>query len=163
MPTTEDIVGCLFVALIFAVIGLFAWHQVNPKNPVSRGLQAFWNEPDVKSVRVFIWKAFWVCFLGYLAISFISWFYEESGWCPKQREVEVFFKAHQWIDGEIQTCYSSVSATVKNTDAELTALACSSDTESHVLKVTFWGPIRADKNKIWKCERSSTTMTCKLQ
>jgi hypothetical protein len=163
MPSTEDLVGWFFAILIFAVIGLAVWHQVNPKNPISRGLEAFWNTPDVKSVRLFLWKAFWVCFLGFLAISFISWFYEESGWYPRQREVQVFFKAHEWIEGEIQTCYSAAEVTAKKPDAEVTALACSTETESHVLKVTFWGPIKADKGKVWKCERSSTTMTCRLQ
>lgn len=159
----EDVIGWILTLLILGVLGLAVWHGLNPKNPVSRGLERFWNYPAIKQFRMLIWKAFWICFLGYLAIAFMSWYFEESGWYPREREVQVYFKAHQWIDGEIQTCYSSVSATVKNPDAELTALACSSDTESHVLKVTFWGPIRADKNKIWKCERSSTTMTCKLQ
>jgi hypothetical protein len=76
----------------------------------------------------------------------------------------VFFNAHQWIDGEIQTCYSNIYTTEKMPDAELKQIACSfSGDESHVLKVKFWGPIKADRNRVWKCERSSTTMTCRLQ
>jgi hypothetical protein len=76
----------------------------------------------------------------------------------------MYFNARGLIDGEIQTCYSRVSVTDKDPDAELQEMVCAFDKdESHVLKVTFWGPIQADKNKVWKCERSSTGMVCKLQ
>jgi hypothetical protein len=164
MPTLEDIVGWFFLILFFGVIGLAAWCYANPTNPVSRGLERFWNTPAIKQFRMFIWRAFWVCFLGYLVIVFVSWYFEESGWYPREREVQVYFKAHQWIDGEIQTCYSNMFTTDKGPDAELKQIACTfNGDESHVLKVTFWGPIKADKNRTWKCQRSSTSMICKLQ
>ena len=132
MPTLEDIVGWFFLILFVTVIGLAAWCYANPTNPVSHGLERFWNTPAIKQFRVFIWKAFWVCSLGYLVIAFVSWYFEESGWCPRQREVPVFFKAHQWIEGEIQTCYSGLSVTEKTPDAELTAISCGfEENESH--------------------------------
>jgi hypothetical protein len=163
MPTVEDVIEWTFGLLIISVLGFALWHGLNPKNPLSRGLEAFWNTPAIKQFRLFVWKAFWICFLGFLAIATISWYFNESGWYPREREVQVYFKAHQWIDGEIQTCYSNMYATEKTPDAELAQIVCSFGEESHVLRVKFWGPIKADKNRVWKCERSSTAMTCKLQ
>ena len=160
----ENFVSGFFLLLILSMFELYAWHRVAPKNPISRGLEGFWNTPAIKEFRLFIWKAFWVCFLGYLAFGLISWYFADSGWYPRQREVQVFFKAHNWIDGEIQTCYSAVTAAPKTPDGELQAIFCSSEeSESHVLKVKFWGPITGEKNKVWKCERFQSSMTCRLQ
>lgn len=162
--TMEDFISGFFLILIACVIGLVVWHAVNPKNTISRGLEAFWNSPAIKSFRMLIWGAFWLLFLGFLAIATIRWYFTESGWYPREREVEVFFKAHQWIDGEIQTCYSNTHTTEKTPDAELREIVCSFEgNESHVLRVKFWGPVRADKNKVWRCERFPTTMICRLQ
>jgi hypothetical protein len=72
MPSAEDVIGWILTLLIIGVLGLAVWHGLNPKNPLSRGLEAFWNTPAIKRFRMFIWKAFWVCFLGFLGISFIS-------------------------------------------------------------------------------------------
>ena len=94
----------------------------------------------------------------------IDWYFEKSNWYPREREIEVFFKAYQWIEGEIQTCYSPHEVDRKDPDAEIKVIYCSSEQrESHVLRVKFWGPIKDDKDKVWKCERSPTAMTCRLQ
>jgi hypothetical protein len=164
MPSAEDVIGWILTLLIMGVLGLAVWHGLKPKNPASRGLEAVWNYPAIKQFRMLIWKAFWVCFLGYLVIVFISWYFEESGWYPREREVQVYFKAREWLDGEIQTCYSNAYTTDKGPGAELKQIVCTFNVdESHVLRVKFWGPIKADKNRVWKCERSSTTMICRLQ
>jgi hypothetical protein len=163
MPTAEDVELWISFLLLVSVLGLAVWHFVNPKNPVSRGLVVFWNTPAIKKFSMFIWKAFGVCFFGYLAIVTISWYFE-SGFYPRQREVAVYFKAQQWIEGEIHTCYSEANEPYAKLGAELGVIDCSlGDSEFHVLKVTFWGSIKPDRKKIWKCERSSATMTCKLQ
>src|SRR5712692_9924085 len=152
----------IILLLVFSVFALMVYHGYNPKNRLSRGLESFWNTHDIKQFRMVIRKAFWICIFGFLAIITIPWYFNESGYYPREREVAVFFKAHQWIEGEIQTCYSE--ATEKTPDAELTAISCSLEgNEFHVLKVTFWGPIKADKKKIWKCERSRNSMSCRLQ
>jgi hypothetical protein len=105
-----------------------------------------------------IWRGFWFILLFILA----AYYFNESSWYPREREIEVFFKAHQWIDGEIKTCYSDQSK--PSTDGELTFISCGGIelNESHLFRVKFWGPIKADKSKVWKCERSQTGMTCRL-
>jgi len=164
MPATEDILQGFLVLLIIGAVGLGLVHGFYPENRVSRGLKAFWNTPSIKKFRMFIWAAFWFCFLGMLAIGGIEYYFTDSGWYPQQREVEVFFKAHEWIDGEIQTCYSGQFATEENPAVEVKVISCSFEqNESHMLRVKFGGPIRADKNKVWRCERSQATMTCRLQ
>jgi len=164
MPAEEDVIIGIFLLLIVCVLGFAIVHVNYPKNKLSRGLEAFWNTPAIKEFRMFIWKAFWVLLLGGIAITCIDYYFNESSWYPREREVEVFFKAHQWIDGEIQTCFSVQSTTPKTPDAELTTISCSSEkNESHVLRVKFWGQIKADKTKMWRCERSQSAMTCSLQ
>ncbi len=163
MPT-EDILAGIFLLLMVCVLGFAVNHYFNPKNRMSRGVEAFWNTPAIKEFRIFIWKAFWALFLFYVVATSLEYYFNESGWYPREREIEVFFKAHQWIEGEIQTCYYDQSTTPKTPDAEVTAISCSNEqNESHLLNVKFWGPIKADKNKVWKCERSQATMTCRLQ
>lgn len=164
MLTADEVLGWIILLFIASAFVLFIIYRLNPKNRVSRGLEAFWNTPSIKQFRMFVLKAFWVLFLGWLTLTGIRYYFDESRWYPREREVEVFFKAHQWIDGEIQTCHSVKSTTPKTPDAEVTMISCSSEqSESHVLRVKFWGPIKADKNKVWKCERSQSAMTCSLQ
>jgi hypothetical protein len=162
MPTEEDVITWICLLLVIGVIGFAFVHYFNPKNRLSRGLEAFWNTPTIKDFRLLIWKAFWVLLLGWIALSGIQYYFNESGWYAREREIEVFFKAHQWTEGEIQTCYSDQSKT--SPDGELTFISCRLElNESHVFRVKFWGPIKADKNKVWKCERHQTSMTCRLQ
>jgi len=126
----------------------------------------FWNAPEIKRLRKFIGRAF----LLWLAALCIDYYVHDSGWYPQQREVAVFFDPSDWIGGEIRTCYSILF------NGEFFSIDCSLETqetkrdgifghspENHVLPVRFWGSLKADINKLWKCERSQTTMTCKLQ
>ena len=160
----NEILEWIILLFILSALGLMVYHGYDPKNKITRGIEAFWNTPAIKEFRMFIWKAFWALVLFYVAVISLDYYFNESDWYPRKREIEVFFKAHQWIDGEIQTCYSAQSTTPKTPDAELTAISCANEqNESHVLNVKFWGPIKADKNKVWKCERSQATMTCKLE
>jgi hypothetical protein len=82
----------------------------------------------------------------------------------------VVFHPSDWIEGEIRTCYSILF------NGEFFGIDCSSETqetkrdgifryspENHVLLVRFWGSLKPDANKLWKCERFQTTMTCQLQ
>jgi hypothetical protein len=161
MPTWDEVLGWLVLLFILSLFALVAYHRNYPKNRISRGIEAFWNAPRVAKIRRDIWRGFWFIFLLYVAGISIEYYFNESGWYPREREIEVFFKAHQWIEGEIQTC-SSVKSTTP--DDEIKAISCSSEfNESHVLRVKFWGPIKADTYKVWKCERSQTTMICRLQ
>ena len=125
-----------------------------------------WNAPEIKRLRKFIGRAF----LLWLAALCIDYYVHDSGWYPQQREVAVFFDPSDWIGGEIRTCYSILF------NGEFFSIDCSLETqetkrdgifghspENHVLPVRFWGSLKADINKLWKCERSQTTMTCKLQ
>jgi hypothetical protein len=164
MPTVDEILEWIIVLFILSAFVLMVYHRVNPKNRLSRGLEAFWNAPGITQTRREIWRGFWFIVLLVVGGYGIEYYFNESSWYPREREVEVFFKAHQWIDGEIQTCYSVQSTTPKTPDAEVTIISCSYEqNESHVLKVKFWGPIKADKKKVWKCERSQSAMTCSLQ
>jgi len=160
----ENLVSGFFLLLVLGVFGLYAWYRVNPKNPISRGLKGFWNTPAIKQFRLFIWKAFWICFLGYLGFGLISWYFTDSGWYPRERKVVVAFKADKWIDGEVQFCQSTDTRVPKLPTGEVIAIFCSSELhELHVLKVKFWASITADRNKNWKCERFHSSMTCRLQ
>ncbi len=164
MSTVDEILKWIVLLFILSVFALMAYHGYNPKNRITSGIAAFWNAPGVTKTRREIWRGFW--FILFLVVGgySVEYYFNESDWYPREREIEVFFKAHQWIDGEIQTCSSLQSTTPKTPDAEVTMISCSSEqNESHVLRVKFWGPIKADKNKAWKCERSQSAMTCSLQ
>jgi hypothetical protein len=126
----------------------------------------FWNAPVIKRLRKFIGRGF----LLWLAALSIDYYVQDSDWYPQQREAAVFFHPSDWIEGEIRTCYSILF------NGEFFGIDCSPETqetkrdgifryspENHVLLVRFWGSLKADANKLWKCERFQTTMTCKLQ
>jgi hypothetical protein len=120
----------------------------------------FWNAPATKRLRKFIGRAF----LLWLVALCIDYYVHDSGWYPQQRVVAVFFHPSDWIEGQIKTCYSILF------NGEFFGIDCSPERdgifryspENHVLPVRFWGSLKADTNKLWKCERSQTTMTCKL-
>src|SRR5216683_7100259 len=106
MPTMEDIIGWFLLLLLAGVIGLGVAHVVNPKNKLSRGIEAFWESNSIKNFRRSVRILFWFCVVSWLVVASIDYYFNDSGWYPREREVEVFFKANKWIDGEIQTCYS---------------------------------------------------------
>jgi hypothetical protein len=164
MPTLDEVKDWTFFLIMLSAFGFLLYLRYNPNSRLRKGVEAFWKTPAIKQFRIFIWKVFWVLFLGWIAVVSIQYYFTDSGWYPREKEVDVFFKAHEWIDGEIQTCYSAQFTTPKTADTEIATIACSFDpSESHVLRVKFWGPIRADRNKVWKCERSQSAMTCRLQ
>jgi len=175
MATLGEVIGwivlLLFVLLVAAVFPLMVYHGYNPKNRISRGISAFWNSGGIKTIRRLVgvgfkvvWWVFCFFFVVWLVYLCADWYFTDSGWYPREREVAVFFKANQWLDGEIKTCYSGKSTTQYDPEAELTAISCPLEgNESHVLRVKFWGPIRADREKVWKCKRFQTKVTCWLQ
>lgn len=106
----------------------------------------------------------WACIPGAILIASVNYYFTESGWYPRTREVNVYFKAQEWVNGELRTCYSFSPSDQKTADDELAALFCGTNRdESHLLRVRFWGPIGADKDRTWKCERETSSITCKLQ
>lgn len=95
-----------------------------------------------------------------LAWAGMSYYFNDSGWYPRTREVTIFAEAAKWVPGELKFCFSSEDPT----RSELTSLECDSDTgESHLLNVQFWGTITTERPKVWKCEREETSLICKLQ
>ena len=133
------------------------WGRENsPANTTSRNL--------VRGIFKLVPVIFYSLCVAYLVNICLEWYFDESDWYPREREIEVFFKAHQWIEGEIQTCYSPHAVARKGPAAEIKVIYCSSEqNESHVLRVKFWGSIKDDNDRMWKCERSPTIMTCRLQ
>jgi hypothetical protein len=158
----EDFIGSviewIIVILFVGCISLAVAHGINPKNKVSRSLEAFFTSPPMKKLGYFLMAMFWI---GILALM-VGYYVEESGWYPRAREIHVHFKPYQWITGELATCHSYANAQGPKDD-ELTSLYCSSEDESHMLRVRFWGPINADRDKLWECEREVASVTCKLQ
>ena len=65
-----------FLLLMVCVLGFAVNHYFNPKNRLSRGLEAFWNTPSIKEFRMFVWKAFWVLLLGGIALTSIDYYCE---------------------------------------------------------------------------------------
>ena len=121
----------------------------------------FWNAPAIKRLRTFIGRVF-LLWLAALCIEYVH----DSGWYPQRRAVTVFFHPSDWKEGEVRTCYSILF------NGEFFGIDCSPETqeserdgryspENHVLPVRFWGSLKADTNKVWKCDRSQMTMTCK--
>ena len=112
----------------------------------------FWNAPEIRRLRKFIGRAF----LLWLAAVWIDYYIHDSGWYPQPREVAVFFNHGDWIQGEIRTCYSILF------NGKFFGIDCSPETqeikrdgvfgyspENHVLRVRFWGSLKADTNKLW--------------
>jgi len=98
--------------------------------------------------------------LGAIGYALFDWYVTESGWMPRTREIEVYVHASNWVAGELKICHS-FSTGRKD---ELKSLFCANDrNESHTLMVKFWGPITTDRDRIWKCEREQSSLTCKLQ
>jgi len=89
-------------------------------------------------------------------------FVEESGWIPRTREVSVYVKPENWMTGEIKSC-DSLQSKEKTEIAVLLSDQNQMLFEPHVLQVRFWGPIKTDRNKEWKCTREAASLTCRLQ
>lgn len=175
MPTVAEVAGVILVVLlslfVMALLVFKVYEGYNPNNALSRRIEAFSNTPRIKAIRSsteglfnFCVKAFWTLIVLWVGYACVVWYFDESNWYPREREIPVFFKANQWIEGEIKTCASLKTTTSKDPDAEIKGLLCTTEPdEFHVLKIKFWGPIKADREKRWNCERSLPTMTCTLQ
>ena len=146
------------VVLIFAVpASLIAW-LVTGYLVTNNKLQP----PFLKPAQIFYYSicaCYGLAILGGIGYAAVHYYTNESGWVPRNREIEVYVHASNWVVGELKICRSLPT----EDKAELTVLFCSDDAESHTLKVKFWGPITADRNKMWKCEREFASLTCKLQ
>ena len=150
-----------WVALVcFSIIGLFIAYLVLAYLVTNNKLKPPFLQP-AQRIHRFVSACLALMFFGGLAYVAIAYYFIESGWYPRTREVIVYCKAHDWVNGELQICYSSQGETP---DGELATISCSTNRdESHLLRVKFWGPIRADKDRVWKCERLPSSLTCKLQ
>jgi len=95
-------------------------------------------------------------FAGIAALLGIT--YTLIDYVPQTREIPVYFKAYQWIPGAFEDCYS----TVEQKD-EVSMLVCGDSNEEHEMNVEFYGDLKPDRNKTWKCQRGQTSITCKLQ
>lgn len=164
MPIVEDVIEWFIALLFVAVIALLINLVFASKSKITRSVEAFWNTPAIVGFRKFFFGLFMLLFFGFFVVASAVYYVTESGWYPREREVKVFFSANHWIQGEIQTCYSDKTTTERAPDEEIESLVCYLETtESHVLRVKFWGPIKGDKPKVWKCERFPTSLTCRLQ
>jgi hypothetical protein len=113
--------------------------------------KATWKVVRTAGVVLFAIAA---CYAAY------DWYFNESGWLPRSREVEVLARVSNWVTGELKICVSAAT----DDKEELKYLTCGNESnESHTLAVKFWGPITTDRDKIWKCQREESSLTCKLQ
>ena len=111
-----------------------------------------------KAIHTFFSVAFVLLVVGGIVYAFV----EESSWIPRTREVSVYVKPENWMTGEIKSCASAQSKEKE----EIGVLLCDQNQmlfEPHVLQVRFWGPIKPDRNKEWKCTREAASLTCRLQ
>ncbi len=109
-----------------------------------------------------LYTLFSVTFVLLIVVGIIYAFVEESSWIPRSREVSVYVKPENWMTGEIKSCASLQSREKE----EIGVLLCDQNQmlfEPHVLQVRFWGPIKPDRNKEWKCTREPASLTCRLQ
>jgi hypothetical protein len=74
---------------------------------------------------------------------------DHVGWVPHIRVVTVSLKSSSWIVGEYKACHSI-------DQQNLTRLSCDDTTETHDLKVTFWGTddTNAQHESTWNCQRT---------
>src|SRR6266478_1377098 len=151
----------LVLVWVLLIFGGFIAYMVLGYLVTNKKLKPPFLEP-AERLYTFVSACLALLFFGGIAYLAIAYYFTESGWYPRTREVNVYCKAHDWVNGELQTCYSFKS-TDKTADGELTALSCSANDESHLLNVKFWGPITADGEIIWKCERLTFSITCKLK
>jgi hypothetical protein len=117
--------------------------------------------PFLKPAKV-VDTLFSVSFMLLIVGGIVYLFVENSGWIPRTREVSVYVKPENWIVGEIKSCASLQSKEKE----EIGVLLCDQNQmlfEPHVLQVRFWGPIKPDRNKEWKCTREAASLTCRLQ
>ena len=171
MTTIGNFIGWVLVLLIAALIVWPMYDGYNPDNRIRKRIDIISNSPVIRTLRNLIQRIYKVAdmifgLLIILSLAYVggNWYVNESDWYSREREVEVFFNAHQWIEGEIHTCYSTHATTLKDTDTEIKAISCSLEkNESHVLNVKFRGPITADKDRVWRCQRSQAAITCGLQ
>jgi len=145
-----------FFIVFVCLVGFFVYLAVHPQNRLRRGLDAFLASEPIQNLK----RAFAACFWVLIAVGCLDGYFTKSGWYPRMREVPVTFKAYTWVAGELKSCYSASSPE----KGELALLVCDSNTEeTHSMNVKFWGTITTERDKIWKCEREETSLTCKLQ
>jgi hypothetical protein len=119
-------------------------------------------KPPLLQPAKVIYTLFRVAFFLLVFGVFLYAFVENSGWLPRMREVSVYVKPENWMTGEIKSCASLAS---RESD-EIAVLLCDQSEmvfEPHVLEVRFWGSIKPDRDKEWKCSRGPASLTCKLQ
>jgi hypothetical protein len=132
MPTVGKIIAWIILLLVVAVLAFMVYDGYNPNSRIRRRIEAFWNSPAITNVRTLvrgIFKLVWVVssflFVIYLVFVCPDGHFNDSDWYPREREIEVFSKARQWIEGEIQTCYSEQTTTSKDPDTEIKTISCS--------------------------------------
>jgi len=151
--------GVLFILLAFflGLIPLVIYNRFRPDNKLQKKINAFFASKQFKGFTNLIVA----CFFLLMGAVYVNLYFTESGWFPRTREVSVYVNAFTWVTGEMKTCYSSETAE----KGELTFLSCDSGASQdiHLLRVKFWGTITTEKNKVYKCGREESSLTCKLQ
>ena len=152
-----DVIGPLVVVAVIIIVSVVNGMVSNDearlpiRERANRAAKATWKVVRTVCVVLFAVAA---CYGAY------DWYVNESGWLPRNREVEVFAHVSNWVTGELKICNSVTT----NDKEELKYLTCGNESnESHILTVKFWGSIATDRDKIWKCQRLDSSLTCKLQ
>jgi hypothetical protein len=112
-----------------------------------------WSE-KLREVVIFV---FILCCIGVVFIGIGGLIYSglnDMGWIPHTRVVTVSLKSSSWIVGEYKDCHSPAQQNV-------THLSCDESSETHDLKVTFWGANRSNVQPeiTWNCQRAVDLLT----
>src|SRR5260370_7549162 len=146
--------GIILVGLLFGgIIGFLVLRYLVSNNLLKPPLLK-----PAKAIDTFLSVSVTLLIVGGIVYLFV----EESGWIPRTKAVSVYVKPENWITGEIKSCASLESKEKE----EIGVLLCDQNEmlfQPHVLQVRFWGPIKPDRNKEWKCTREAASLTCRLQ
>lgn len=144
----------LFIAVVVAIFYLLMNPNVAIRVRMREYSDRFWKTDFGRKLSLILSFGF-LLGLVWMAVAF----YMDSDWYPHELETLVYFNSHHAVVGEIQMCTSPKESDKDN----LSVLICGGEmTESHNMKVKFWGNSTPDRNKIWKCARLETSMTCKF-
>ena len=163
-PTMDEIIGYgflwLLLGLFLFLLFLAIYKGIKPDNKVQRRIDAFFERKSVKALVQTISVGFWLIVGLSFGGSLVVYYFTESAWFPRTREVPVYANVFTWVTGELKTCYSELTPSKD----ELAYLVCDAEAKDyHLLKVRFWGTITTEREKSWKCEREEASLTCKLQ
>jgi hypothetical protein len=161
---SDNIIGGLFGLLMLCFIGFIFYLILNPKNRFAAAFDSWKKRRIVHAIGTALRAIFFLVVIAMILIGGLNYYFTESGWLPRTREIVVYAEAAKWVPGELRECFSN-EGSAKD---ELLALECPMEfeknaDETHTLTVKFWGPITTERPKLWKCEREEKSLTCRLQ